>query len=243
MAGPVVATAQADQLPARRLPAARRRLRRAEAALARPRLLVALLAVYVPFFVVYFASPIAFSLPHAAAACHGQPILDQRWGYSPQEVADYLQACGGVGRAAITAQQAADLVYPALFAAVLTVGLALLLRAVRVPERHWVHALVLLPAISAGADYLENAGIRTLLATFPRQPAIVPAVSAVTTVKLATGWACTGVLMVLAAAAGSRWVRVQVTRPNARGRGLPGLLPAGGAAGTGRPRPAGPRPR
>ena len=190
MAGPVVATAQADRLPARRLPAARRRLRRAEAALARPRLLVALLAVYVPFFVVYFASPIAFSLPHAAAACHGQPILDQRWGYSPQEVADYLQACGGVGRAAITAQQAADLVYPALFAAVLTVGLALLLRAVRVPERHWVHALVLLPAISAGADYLENAGIRTLLATFPRQPAIVPAVSAVTTVKLATGWAC-----------------------------------------------------
>lgn len=245
MAAPVLdsTSSQADQLPARRLATAGRRLRRAEVALARPRLLVALLAVYVPFFVVYFASPIAFSLPHAAAACHGQPILDQRWGYTSQQVAAYLQACGGAGRAAISAQQAADLVYPALFAAVLTVGLALLLRAAHVPDRRWAHVLVLLPAFSAAADYLENAGIRTLLATFPRQPAIVPAVSAVTTVKLATGWMGMGVVVVLACVAGFRWVRVQVTRRDARGRGLRGLVPPGGAAGTGRPRPAGPRPR
>src|SRR5947209_10318223 len=98
-------------------PAASRRLadvfvrygRQVEMALARPRLLAALLVVYVPFFVAYFASPVAFSLPHAAGACHGQPVLDQRWGYSPQQVADYLQGCGVAGRAAITAQQNADL--------------------------------------------------------------------------------------------------------------------------------------
>jgi hypothetical protein len=191
--------------------------RRVEAALARPRLLAALLAVYAPFFVVYFASPIAFSLPHAADACHGQPVLDQRWGYRAEQVADYLHGCGVVGRAAITAQQDADLAYPALFGAVLTVALALLLRAVLPSERHWAHALVLLPTVTALADYLENTGIRVLLVAYPQQPSIIPAMSAVTTVKLATGWACIGVLVMLAAAAGIRRRRTMVTgrAPNA----------------------------
>jgi uncharacterized MAPEG superfamily protein len=162
--------------------------------------------------VIYFASPLAFSLPHAARACHGQPILDQRWGYSPEQVADYLKGCGVAGRAAITAQQNADLVYPALFGAVLTVTLALLLRTMRLPERHWAHMLVLLPMISSVADYLENFGIRGLLFAYPREPSIIPAMSAVTTVKLATGWACLGVLVMLAAAAGIRRLRTTITR-------------------------------
>jgi hypothetical protein len=215
---PVVghASRAAKPAPPRRLADAVGRCgRQVEMALARPRLLVALLVVYVPFFVVYFASPVAFSLPHAASACGGQPVLDQRWGYSAERVADYLQRCDVAGRAAITAQQDADLAYPALFAAVLTVAFALLLLAVRLPERHWAHALVLLPMISAAADYLENIGIRVLLAAYPRQPSIVPAMSAVTTVKLATGWACIGVLVTLAAAATIRRLRT-VTRQAAK---------------------------
>ena len=80
-------------------------------------------------------------------------------------------------------------------------ALALLLRAVRLPEHHWAHVLVLLPTISALADYLENAGIRVLLVTYPEQPPIVPAMSAVTTIKLATGWACIVVLALLAGTA------------------------------------------
>jgi hypothetical protein len=182
-------------------------IRQVEAVLARPRLLIALLAGYLPFFVLYFATPVPFSLPHAAAACDGQPILDQRWGYSADQVGQYLHACGVTGRAAVSAQQDADLVYPALFAAVLTVSLALLLRAARLPGRHWAHALVLLPAISAAADYLENIGVRVLLAAYPAQPGIVAAMSAVTRVKLTTGWACMAALVVLAAAAGFRRLR------------------------------------
>lgn len=181
---------------------------RVETALARPRLLVALLAGYVPFFVVFFfAGPVAFSLPRAAAGCGGAPVLDQRWGYSAQEVAGYLHGCGAAGRAAVTAQQDADLVYPALFGAVLTVALALLLRTMRLPERHWAHLLVLLPAVSALADYLENTGIRVLLGAYPGQAPIVPVLSTVTTVKLATGWACIGVLVALVAVTGTRWLR------------------------------------
>ena len=175
-------------------------------ALGRPRLLVAVLALYLPFFVVYFASSIGFSLPRAAAACGGQPVLDQRWGYSASRVAEYLRGCGVTGRAAISAQQDADLAYPALFGAALTVSLALLLRVV-LRDRHWAHLLVLLPAITTAADYLENIGIRVLLAAYPEQPRIVPALSVVTTVKLATGGASIAVLVILAATAGVRRLR------------------------------------
>jgi hypothetical protein len=218
MAAPVIpgTAGGADRTAPRLGDALRRWAHRVEAALGRPRLLVALLVVYVPFFVVYFASPIPFSLPHAAGACHGQPVLDQRWGYSAEPVADYLYGCGVAGRAAITAQQDADLIYPALFGAVLTVALALLLRAL-LPERHWAHALVLLPTITVVADYLENSGIRALLLAYPEQPSIIPVMSAVTMVKLATGWACTALLVMLAATAGIRRLHTMVTRqaPNA----------------------------
>ena len=93
MVAPVVGEARGgvDPGPVRERPNVLARCaRHVELALARPRLLVALLVVYLPFFVVYFASPIGFSLAHAAAACHGQPVLDQRWGYSAVQVADYL---------------------------------------------------------------------------------------------------------------------------------------------------------
>jgi hypothetical protein len=177
--------------------------RRVEAALSRPRLLLAVLGVYLPIFAVYFASSTRFSLRHAADACGGQPILDQRWGYTAPQVTDYLRECGAAGRAAITAQQDADLFYPALFGVVLTMSLALLLRA-KPPDRHWAHALVLLPSITTAADYLENICIRVLLAAYPQQPRIVPALSAVTTVKLATGWASIAALVILATTAAIR---------------------------------------
>lgn len=190
--------------------AVERSARRLEAALGRPRLLVAVLALYLPFFVVYFRSSIGFSLPHAASGCGGQPVLDQRWGYTPAQVAEYLRGCGVAGRAAIAAQQDADLVYPGLFGAALTVSSALLLRVV-LRDRHRAHLLVFLPMITMAADYSENIGIRVLLAAYPKQPGIVPALSAVTTVKLATGWASIAVLVVLAATAGIRRLRTNVT--------------------------------
>ena len=65
------------------------------------------------------------------------------------------------------------------------------------------------------ADYLENIGNRALLVAYPRQPSIIPAMGAVTRLKLATGWACIAVLVLLAAAAGIQWLRTAGT-PQAR---------------------------
>jgi len=79
-------------------------------------------------------------------------------------------------------------------------------------ERHWAHLLVLLPAVTAAADYLENIGIRGLLAAYPRQPKIVPLLSLVTTVKLVTGWICIAALLALTAAVGVRRLRTFAAR-------------------------------
>ena len=176
---------------------------RLERALARPRLLSLLLVVYVPFFVLFFAAPVGFSLQHAAAACHGRAVLDQRWGYSPTEVADYLRACGAGGRAAIAAQQNADLVYPLLFGLVLAVSFSLLLRRLA-PAASRLHLLVLLPLLATVADYVENAGIRALLALYPAQPAVVPVLSFTTATKLTLGWAGMAALAVLLVVATAR---------------------------------------
>ncbi|MCU1474877.1 hypothetical protein [Amnibacterium sp.] len=175
-----------------------------ETAAARPRLLVLALAGFVPFFVLYFGTRLPFSLPSAASACGGQPILDQRWAYTADDVAGYLRTCGVAGREAIQRQQDADLLYPAVFGLMLTVSVALLLRSV-VRRGSSLHVLVLLPAVTTAADYLENVGIRTLLALYPAQPPFVPALALVTAIKLITGWACMAALLGLLCAAGARW--------------------------------------
>jgi hypothetical protein len=86
------------------------------------------------------------------------------------------------------------------------VSIALPLRAsVRSGSR--LHLLVLLPAVTMAADYLENIGIRVLLAAYPDQPPVVPVLSAVTATKLAVGWACSLVLLALLCTAGLRRLR------------------------------------
>ena len=190
-----------------------------ESVAARTWLLVPSLAGYLPFFVIYFATRLPFSLPSAAAACGGQPILDQRWGYTIADVAGYLRACGAAGREAVLRQQNADLLYPAVFGLMLTVSFALLLRFVARPGSA-LHLLVLLPAVTTGADYLENIGLRTVLALYPEQPAFLPALALVTATKLTTGWLCTVALLGVLGAAGVRWAvhRARTRRGHPTGR-------------------------
>ncbi|MGZ4625083.1 MAG: hypothetical protein ACXV3S_02150, partial [Kineosporiaceae bacterium] len=68
---------------------------------------LALLAVYVPSYLVYFGSGAPFSLAHAAATCGGRPVLDTRWSYTAAQAHEYLVACGPAGRAAVVHQQLA----------------------------------------------------------------------------------------------------------------------------------------
>ena len=168
--------------------------------LARPRLLLALLAVYIPLYFVYFKNDEPFSIAHARAAC-GQPVLDTRWSYSAAGVHSYLAACGAVGRRAIEHQQLADLVYPALYATVLTVIYALLLRAIR-PQRQIWHSLIWLPIGVAALDYAENVGVWSQLAAYPASARAVSVFSTITGAKQLLGTCSIAIVFILAVAAG-----------------------------------------
>jgi len=169
--------------------------------------LLGLLAVYLPFYVVFFSSSLPFSLAHARAACGGRPVLDTRWWYGTRAAHDYLAACGPAGRAAITHQQLADLIYPALYAGVLTVAFALLLRAIAPVHPAW-NLLIALPLLTGALDYLENVGVWSQLLAFPSHGPLVPFFATVTGLKQGLGYACIGVLAALLVTAGiTRWRR------------------------------------
>ena len=131
-------------------------------------------------------------------------------------VTDYLHECGVAGRAAITAQQdcRSRLPRPVRRRPDRGVGPP----AARGPAARTALGPRArpLPTISAVADHLENAGIRVLLAVYPEQPPIVPVMSAVTTIKLATGWACIVAIALLAGTAGIR--RLNTGRSRVRTR-------------------------
>jgi hypothetical protein len=162
--------------------------------------MLALLAGYLPFYVVYFTMAQApFSLPHATNACGGLPILDSRWSYTARGAHDYLTACGSPGRTALAHQQLADVVYPALYAATLCAAYSYLLFTARLAGR-W-RLLLLLPPVVAALDYTENVGIWDLLTSYPDPGHLTTHLSVVTDAKLALGYAAIAVLAVLAVAA------------------------------------------
>jgi hypothetical protein len=162
--------------------------------------LLALLAVYVPTYLVYFTSGAPFSLAHATAACGGRPVLDTRWTYDATQAHEYLTSCGVTGRAAVQHQQLADLVYVALYAGVLLAAYAYLIRAGRLTGRAWRLTLAL-PLIVAGFDYLENAGIWTLLIRYPDAGVLTDRLALVTATKLGLGYLSLCVLAALAVSA------------------------------------------
>jgi len=153
----------------------------------RIRLFVAAAAVYVPFYVLFFYSDLPFSLPHVQNACAGQPVLDVRWVYGPDDAYSLLSQCGPLGRAAIRNQQLADLVYPAVNGVVVALGLRLLVQALA-PGRRQLQFVVVIPVLAAVLDYLENLGIWTLLLTYPtRLDGVVRVLALITPAKLALG--------------------------------------------------------
>jgi len=91
-----------------------------------------------------------------------------------------LTACGPTGRIAYMHQQILDLAYPAALAGLLLVTTALLIR--RHGTRWWP---VLLPAVVITVlDYVENAGIWTLLLDWPdTHPMLITVAGAATAVK------------------------------------------------------------
>ena len=97
----------------------------------------------------------------------GQTILDMTFTTSPREVYAVLMALWEAGRAFdLTRIVPLDLVFPFSYALFLSVAVTWLLLRVLPQDSPWVR-LNLLPVIAAAADYCENAGVITMLLTYP----------------------------------------------------------------------------
>ncbi len=115
--------------------------------------------------IIYLAM-VVWTLPEISAAAGGLPAFDLRpKGYSVEEGRAFLSALSDAGRALYLGPQALlDLAYPALLAAVLTLGAHLTLR----PAYRWLRWATAATAIAgSGCDYLENILVRGMLRADP----------------------------------------------------------------------------
>ena len=127
---------------------------------------LALILAVVMMSVQAFDAP--WSLVRLKHMTGGVSILDMQFHYSAQGAQDLLTALGPDGRSFYLWRilAALDVVLPALFAAVLTVAMAVSFRG-SVDERSPWRLVQWLPLIAALLDYVENVLIATLLVDFP----------------------------------------------------------------------------
>ncbi|WP_238009173.1 hypothetical protein KZZ52_26075 [Dactylosporangium sp. AC04546] len=175
---------------------------------ARPRHLAVAAAVYLPTAALMFGGWTG-SLAAVRRACGGLAPFDVRGWWSAADARAMMTACGPAGRAAYVHQQLLDLLYPAALAAVLLLATGLLVR--RYGERWWP---LLLPVIVMTVlDYVENAGVWTLLLDWPDlHPAVTAAAGAATAVKRVAGFVAFTVPLLLAAAALTGAIRRRIVR-------------------------------
>ena len=115
---------------------------------------------------------VAVVLPKFEKALAGHAalkILDLRFGFSPAEAHELLEALGEPGRAQYRLLETTlDLVYPLVYTGLFVLLLSLLYRqAIAVGSS--LRAVNLLPFLVLLMDYLENAGIVRMINRFPEQ--------------------------------------------------------------------------
>lgn len=92
-------------------------------------------------------------------------LLDLQFTYTPEYVARLMDDLGPEGRLAYVTMIVPDLLLPVALAVTLSLGIAMLLRAVR-PSSRW-DLLILVPFAAALFDYAENAMTLLGIATYP----------------------------------------------------------------------------
>lgn len=117
------------------------------------------------------AAALIYGKPFGLAQLHeitgGATILDMTFTTSPSQVYAVLDALGEAGRAFdLTHIVPLDLVFPFTYGLFLALGISWGLSRL-LPESSPWFLLNLAPVLAAAADYCENAGVITLLHTYP----------------------------------------------------------------------------
>jgi len=161
---------------------------------------------------VLWAVLILETVPHLQGLADGADPFDLRWrGYNDEAARAYLGALGPVGRAYyLVPELALDTFFPPLYAASRALALWWLTKPGRVVTgtvpAAWRWTLVALPVAELILDWGENAGITTMLWSWPDlSPALVRATSLATQLKFLTVVLTEPALIVLAVMALLRW--------------------------------------
>ncbi|HWQ67591.1 MAG TPA: hypothetical protein VN372_12080 [Methanospirillum sp.] len=110
-----------------------------------------------------------FGLAQLQEITGGPTILDMTFTTGPNSVYAVLSALGDAGRVFdLTHIVPLDLVFPLTYGLFLAVGISWALSRL-LPEESPLFLLNLAPIFAAAADYCENAGVITLLLTYPAQ--------------------------------------------------------------------------
>jgi hypothetical protein len=98
----------------------------------------------------------------------GGPVLDLRQFFTADQAYAVLTAYGEEGRSLYLKLELVDLVYPIVYSVLFALILTYLLKRA-LPAESALQRLSLLPFAALGMDYLENAGIITMCATYPER--------------------------------------------------------------------------
>ncbi len=172
-----------------------------------------------------YAAMLLWTLPLISREAGGLRPFDLRpWGYSGEAAQAFLDALSAAGRATYLGTQAAlDLVFPPLMAATAALAFSLILP--RRPAWLWA-ALIALPLVAMGFDWLENWRVRgLLLAEAPPDNAQVAAASRATVLKSAAY--SLEYLALLAALAAAAWRKRRGPRTKAFAVAIDGPAAAG----------------
>jgi hypothetical protein len=137
--------------------------------LASGRTILILLGLYLLFTFVVFAPLIQ----QIKALSGGIGMIDTEYTYTPEKAFQMVAAYGEQGRLLYAAATlTADLLYPVVYSLFLSLLILFTFGRIFSPGSP-LQGLVYLPFLAALADYLENASVVTLLASFPHQPLLV----------------------------------------------------------------------
>lgn len=145
-----------------------------------------------------------WSLVRLRSMTGGLGILDMELHYSGRHAYDLLTALGPGGRSFYLWRMLAalDVVLPVLFAAVLSVGMAVGFRGL-IGEQSRIRRLQVLPLIALAADYSENVLIAFLLLRFPVEHSRIAALAGWVTTTKQLAYAAS--IIVCIAAGAARW--------------------------------------
>ncbi|MFT4545571.1 MAG: hypothetical protein ACI9EQ_002049 [Bacteroidia bacterium] len=132
-----------------------------------------ILLLFVAASAVY-AVMLLVTIPQVMAFADGMELLDMMpFGYEGQYVQLLFDTLGEEGRNVyLTRQLPLDMIYPGLFAASYSLIMVYFLSQMG-KFQGWVVNLAFIPIVVGLADYLENAGIITMLLSYPNQTSLM----------------------------------------------------------------------